>query len=83
MNVKIELTGKPCIQTKIAMNDLRTKIREHYGIDCEVIKLGVFSLDINTSFANAGILLDYLKTWKFPGFGSAIEVKKITTVWKR
>lgn len=84
MNIKIELSGTPCIQTKMAMADLCKEIKENYGLECEVVKLGVLKLDfhIDTQFSNIGIFLESLKNWSFGG-NQPIEVKKITTVWKR
>lgn len=84
MNIKIELSGTPCIQTKMAMADLRKEIKENYGLECEVVKLGVLELDfhIDTRFSNIGNFLESLKNWSFGG-NQPIEVKKITTVWKR
>jgi len=84
MNIKIELSGTPCIQTKMAMADLRKEIKENYGLECEVVKLGVLELDfhIDTRFSNIGIFLESLKNWSFSS-NQVIEVKKITTVWKR
>lgn len=84
MNIKIELSGTPCIRTKMAMADLRKAIKENYGLECEVVKLGVLELDfhIDTQFSNIGIFLESLKDWSFGG-NQPIEVKKITTVWKR
>ena len=84
MNIKIELSGTPCIRTKMAMADLCKAIKENYGLECEVVKLGVLELDFNidTRFSNIGIFLESLKNWSFSG-NQTIEVKKITTVWKR
>ena len=84
MNIKIELSGTPCIRTKMAMADLRKVIKENYGLECEAVKLGVLELNFNidTRFSNIGIFLESLKNWSFGG-NQVIEVKKITTVWKR
>lgn len=82
MNIKIELSGTPCIRTKMAMADLRKAIKENYGLECEVVKLGVLDFNIDARFSNIGIFLESLKDWSFGG-NQPIEVKKITTVWKR